>query len=243
MKLRRLSGLSVWVSLLLTRSVAAEVPSATPERPVEEVATKISEDVYRIGKAIVDRKKGEVQVEGKVNMQQGLIELLACTPKGKLHESVLALDVEPIHLQTGLLLLDLKFGRNLRFQGDPNTPLGDPVEVWVEWQVDGENYRYRGEDLVFDRKKGTTMKHTHWVFSGSRIVNGRFAAQEDGSLITTYHDPNTILDNPLETGGDDETYEANPVVAPPKDTPVRVTIRRVKPPDKRIPIFPDKGVQ
>jgi hypothetical protein len=87
------------------------------------------------------------------------------------------------------------------------------------------------------------MKHTTLVFSGSRFVNGRFAAQEDGSLITTYHDPNTILDNPLETGGDDETYEANPVVTPPKDTPIKVTIRRVKTPDKRIPIFPEEGAK
>lgn len=229
--------LGVWSSL----SFGQIEPPKEPERPVEEVATKIGEDQYRIGKAVVDRKKEEITLEGKVNMQEGLVELLACTPTGKLHESVLVLDVEPIHLQTCLLLLGMEYGRNLKYQGDPTTPLGDPVEIWVEWKVEDTEYKHRGEDLVLDVKNNKTMEQTNWVFSGSRIINGRFVAQDDGSLVTTYHDPNTIIDNPLATGADDETYNANPVVVPPKDTPVKVTIKRVKMEgeDKRVPIFPE----
>ena len=82
MKLRLSLALIALILVIQTPSFGEEVPSATPAKPLDEVATKIGEDLYRIGKAAVDRKKGEVTVEGKVNMQQVLIELLACTPKG-----------------------------------------------------------------------------------------------------------------------------------------------------------------
>jgi hypothetical protein len=73
------------------------------------------------------------------------------------------------------------------------------------------------------------MQLTDWVFSGSRMKDGRFMADIGKSLITTYHDPDSILDNPLPTGGDDETYRVNDKLVPQKGTPVTLTIKPVKP--------------
>jgi hypothetical protein len=149
------------------------------------------------------------------------------------HESVLVLDIVPYHLQVALLLLGLEPGGGLEYQGDPRTPTGDPVEVWVAWdRSDSTNgpsvaVRHRAEDLIYNIAAKKPMQRTHWVFVGSEIVNGRFMAQIEQSLITTYHDPFTILDNPLPTGGDDTLYVVNEQVVPERGTPVRVTIKAI----------------
>jgi hypothetical protein len=161
-------------------------------------------------------------------MSAGLVELLACTKIGKVHESVLTMDVEPIHLQTALILLGLEFVGGLRYQGDPLTPKGDRVQIWVEWTVGGEVKRHRAEDLVYNRAKQASMEHTDWVFSGSRIKSGVFMSQATGTLITTYHDPDTILDNPLPEGKDDTVYISNSQVVPPKGTEVKMIIMPAK---------------
>src|SRR5262249_42273320 len=79
-----------------------------PGRKVPAEAERITDNLYRIGKVIVDLKARTVSCEGKVNMQRGLVEYFAVASHGKLHESVLELDVQPLHLQVGLLLLGLE---------------------------------------------------------------------------------------------------------------------------------------
>ena len=51
-----------------------------------------------------------------------------------------------------------------------------------------------------------------------------FMASIGQSYITTYHDPDTIIDNPLSTGGDDTLYEVNKDIVPPVGTPVIVEL-------------------
>lgn len=230
--------------LFLTSSLSTSLAiaqDAQPPKPSPNVSSedskasakdsqviKISEGVYKIGNVVVDQNKEELYAEGSINMERGLIEYLAVAEKGKLHESVLKLDVEPIHFQTGLLLLGLKYGRSLKFQGDPAVPSGDLVEIWVEWVSDGVKKKVRGEDLLFNYKKEKTMEHTNWVFSGSLEVDGMFVAQVERSLISTYHDPSAIVDNPLPEGADDTILYANEKLVPPVGTLVKLTVKAAK---------------
>lgn len=191
--------------------------------------TKIGDGLYKLGNIDLDLNRKTITMYGKVNMSYGLIELLACTKIGKMHESALVMDVQPVHLQTALILLGLEYEGGLRYQGDPRTPKGDRVRIWVEWEKDGQTKRYRAEDLVFNRLTQKPMEHTDWVFSGSRInPNGTFMAQAVGTLITTFHDPDTIIDNPLPEGGDDTVYIVNTQLAPPKGTDIRMIIEPAK---------------
>jgi hypothetical protein len=188
---------------------------------------KLSPTTYQLGNILLDIKHRQIRFPGKINMEKGVVELLACAPGGKMHESVLVVDIVPHHLQVSLLLLGLNYGDNLQYQGDPNMPKGDSVEVWVSWQKDNTDHIVRGEDLIFDLVSKKSMNHTHWIFSGSRIVNDAYMADVEGSIITTYHDPFTILDNPLPGGGNDELYVVNQNLVPPKGTPVEVTIKAI----------------
>ena len=191
---------------------------------------KISKGIFRIGNIIVNKSKGFVSINGEINMDEGLVEYLACGPRGKLHESVLKLDVDPYYLQIALLLIGLEPGNKpLEFQGDPGIPEGDSVDIWISWTgKDKKTVKHKAEDLIFNKAAKKTMKHTHWVFAGSQVIDGKFMAQVEHSIASTYHDPFAILDHVLSTGGDDTVYFVNKTVVPPKGTPVTFVIKSIK---------------
>lgn len=217
-----------FLALLVPPPASAQADTTKSSDTTASPITRIGEDVYKIGNVILDSRKREIRIPGRVNMEKGMIELVACGPGGKLHESILVLDVVPYHLQVGLLLLGLRFVGGPEYQGDPRTPLGDSVEIQASWTLAGKTTTVRIEDLVWDIPHKRMMEHTPWVFVGSKLLQGQFMADAEKSLITTYHDPFTILDNPLPSGSDDELYKVNWNIVPPKGTPVEVVIKALK---------------
>src|SRR5579872_5526193 len=109
-----LGTILIIAALLPARTQGA--PPAVPPLPAD--AEKIGDDVYRLGKLTVDLKSKTATCHGKINMQRGVVEYFACAPHGKLHESVLEVDVRPLHLQLALILLGLEPEGGLRYQGD-----------------------------------------------------------------------------------------------------------------------------
>jgi len=94
--------------------------------------------------------------------------------------------------------------------------------------VDNEWKLVRGEDLVLNYVNNKPMQPTHWVFSGSEIVEGTFVASVEQSIVTTYHDPFTIIDNPLPTGADDTVYGANKSILPEIGHKIVLILKRDK---------------
>ena len=93
-----------------------------------------------------------------------------------------------------MLLLGLKYGAPVDFPGEELVHKADTVKIFIEKDNDSTK-RWRIEDFVYDNHAKKSMNHIGWVFTGSQFVNGRFYAQEEGSVITTYRDPNTMFDN------------------------------------------------
>lgn len=209
--------LAVLLGCSLLRPVAAQETGA----PAME---SLGDDRYRVGNVVLDAAAGQITMPARVNMQEGLIEVFACTPQGKLHESTLVVDVDPLHVQLALLTLDLEYGRVLEHQGEARRPEGDPVRVWVEWGDGDARQRWRAEDLIWNGPAERTMEHVEWVFAGSKVINGTFMATVEGQLITTYRDPFTVLDNPLDAGADDTVYFSYPDRLPPEGTPVTLIL-------------------
>lgn len=197
------------------------------------VIRKIREGILRVGNITVNKRGRYVTVKGEVNMQEGLVEYLACGPRGKLHESVLKLNVDPFYLQIALLLIGLEPGnKSLVRQGDPGIPDGDPVEIWVTWagKDSKKMIKHRAEDLIFNKPANKPMKRTDWIFTGSQVIRGRFMAQVEHSIAATYHDPFAIFDHPLPTGSDDRLYYVNSEIVPKKGTPVTFVVKSKKHP-------------
>lgn len=214
--------------------VPSPKPTANPGPPsnisMPEIV-KLDENRFQIGSVIVDRKALSISINGKVNMASGMVEYIACTAYGKLHESILVLDAEPYHIQVAFLLLGLKPGDHpIDFQGASQKPCGAPVRILVSWQAEGKNLEYPMETLLFYNKLQHVMESTDWVFTGSKFLNGEYQAQVEGSIIAVYHDPVAIIDHRSDTGTDDTLYQVNHFMVPPVGTPVVVKIYPVTDP-------------
>ncbi|MCZ6688534.1 MAG: YdjY domain-containing protein [Planctomycetota bacterium] len=224
------------VLFLMGTGVSQEPPAETPPprkpAPIKGLFPGIE----------IDLERKQLTMKGSIAIPRGLIELFACTPYGKTHEAVCAVEVQPEHLKAALLLLGLKAKPQVNHLGERKALEGDRVKIWVVWEQDGMKKRYRAEKLIWDRSTNKPMENVGWVFTGSRFLKVPiyvadqeepeerevFMATEKGSLVTTYHDPDSILDNPLEMGGDDTVYYANDRLLPPRGTPIQFIIQAEK---------------
>jgi hypothetical protein len=213
--------------LLAPRTLAVAVlvsAAAAGCQHVDPSAMKPSARAFPIGTVLVDPDSRCVFATGFVNQVEGPIELLACGPGGKRHESVLVMKVNPVDLQTGLLLLGIKTSDGVRGLGE-GPPKGTPVEVLVAWKQDGRERTARAEEFLFSRLKKAPVRKAPWVFTGSLVQDGRFMAIEEESLIATYWDPWAIINIGDASGGDDEAFSVNADAVPALDTAVQIRIR------------------
>lgn len=196
-----------------TESFKAQVPST----PVWQ------DGVAVVGSVRVDPVSRSVIVSGWVNQVEGAIELLACGPGGKTHETVFVLDVNAIDLQTGLLLLGLKPGKPPAGVGT-GKPEGPELDIWVDWEENGEQKSERAERFVFNVETKRPLPKTPWVFTGSLFEEGQFRAAAEESYIVTYWDPWAIINLPLPCGSNDEILAVNRKLVPPIKVPVTMRI-------------------
>lgn len=176
--------------------------------------------VATLGNVQVDAQTKTMMVSGWVNQVWGAIELLACGPGGKTHESVFVLNCNPVDMQAGLLLLGLKPGTPPTGLGQ-GQPQGPGVDIWVDWMEGSTSRSMRAETFVVnvedDRRP---LPETPWTFTGSVIEDGQFKALAEESLIVTYWDPWAIINLPLACGTNDEILSVNSNSVPPLKTPV-----------------------
>lgn len=177
-----------------------------------------------------------LEVPGWVNMRSGLVEVFACAPEGKTHEAVVVLDCVPSGLHAGLLAIGLEPGTPVESGTDAEyrQPSGDRVAIQVRWSgTGGETCTARAEDWIWDQKRGAAMEPTTWIFTGSFLQTtpgvaggATYAANYVKSLVTTYHDATSVLENPWPDGVDDAVYYSNDKAVPPVGTPVTVVFLR-----------------
>jgi hypothetical protein len=164
-------------------------------------------------------------------MAEGAIEYALVHVTGKVHESVLKTDVEPYHIQLARLLIapaateetstvDAKTSRDLT---------GVEVSLWVVWTTPDAARRVRLEELIYNTITDSPMKQGTWVFNGSRVLDGVFLAQRDGSIVTVIADVDAMINNPRPGRHDDEIWRANKALLPPVGTSVEVTIQLERP--------------
>jgi len=205
---------------------AAVLPEAAP--PIREIAP----GVFEIGGIQIFKKENRVEFPAQVNMAKGLLEYLLVGAGGKLHESLLKTDIEPFNLQVALLLLGLEVtAKPLREQGDPAMPQGDPVTIWVTVKKGDASVKLRIEEWVVIRDNAGKMKpmeQTDFIFTGSIVNDGVFMAQMDKSIMTLFHDPVAMIDNPAPQGGNDDVWYVNEQTVLPVGTYVTISIQAKK---------------
>jgi len=225
---------SILLSLLL---MVLFVPlSAFSSEKTEKEAEKLVENLggnrFKLGDIVIDKNANSIRFPAKVNMDDGLLELLLCTPYGKAHESLFVTDIDAIHLNLALIMIGCKSG-NVRVgeQGENVIPDGTFVTIEVAYK-EGDAAKekiIRAEDWVFNDKEKKAMQHTNWVYTGSFISKeGDYMAKMTGTYIVTFHDPYTIIDIPAKEGADDTVFWVNKDAVKKKGFPVDLIITVVE---------------
>ena len=222
----------------------ASPPAASPANPAPDSVRSLSrteqlpDGRLKIGPLLLDAARGTLDVPATVNMNRGVIEVMACAPWGKAHESLLVLGADPSVIQVGLLLLLGLPPDSARRAAPPDQdyrPHGPPLRIHL-LRADslGREREFPVEDWICRADSGAgdfapTMSEGDWTFTGSILDSTGFAAQREGNVVVTYIDPAAMVDNPRPSGTNDDAYVICPGLVPARGTPVTLRFLR-KPP-------------
>lgn len=166
-----------------------------------------------------------------VNMAEGIVEYVVVTESGKTHESVFATRAEPKDIHLAALLLGVRDATKSTATNQPPALRGDAVRIEVSWETAGKKKRLVAlEDCVRQAESRRALSSGPWIYNGSELRAGRFAAQAEGSVISIIDDVEALVNNPRTGRENDDVWRVNEPVVPPKGTAVSVTLRFAPPP-------------
>lgn len=167
------------------------------------------------------------------------LELLACTPNSREHESILTVTALPSNIHLALTMLGLEPGHPLKSRmenGDwvADPPTGPKVAITVAWDDEaGATQTAPASQWVMDRGKDQPMADEPWLFAGSRFqeFQGKqyYLADHNGTAISLVNFGDDLLARPslVTNDNDQQMWGANTEAIPPVGTPVKVRLTPV----------------
>lgn len=144
------SSLAMVLGLFWNLSLGAE--AAADARPAAgSPASSPTRKNVRLPGLVINFQERCVDLEGSVCLDQGVLELVACTKGSKEHESIVALTASPMHVHAALLLLGAKPGHPAM-----RKPLDKEGKSWADVPPSGDPVEVL---LVFKSKDGKTVEH------------------------------------------------------------------------------------
>ena len=183
-------------------------------------------------------KKGEVWFSpqekivlagGSICLNRGYLEMFACTPQTKEHESIVVLNCKAFEIHAGLMAIGAKPGKPVKFDPEYVPASGAEIEVEVHWfDKEGKPQHARAQEWIKDSKTGKAMT-LGWVFAGSGFfvdekTGERFYLAEGGEVVCVSNFTTAMLDVPVKSSdlNDGLQFEAFTERIPPVKTKVRV---------------------
>ena len=181
------------ITLLLSEACAlgAAAPALPTTRPGDEGKLKFIH-------LDVENKRIRMDCEA-VNPEERL-EFLVCVTGTKDYESLLRSRAKPSHLHLALLMLGLESGEPTHFSNSENRwipPRGPALNVSCEWEMDGKTVAMPAYSMLRSVKTKKPMPPAQWVFVGSRLQDGDYAADVMGYLITLVNFEYTVIKYPM----------------------------------------------
>lgn len=177
----------------------------------------------------------QVEVDSKVVLREGMLELFACAPNTREHESIISITGKVSHVFQALGLLGLEPGRPPRWDHDKQVGIpasGPPLEVSVRYQVGGEVRVSDVHEWLWDDKTDRQAPRLRWVFSGSRPTDdGTLAAQLEGTVVSLVDFDSSLISLPQSYSADnlDLWLRPDPERIPPVGSSCVLLIKVVDP--------------
>ncbi|NLF92835.1 MAG: hypothetical protein GX564_03020 [Oligosphaeraceae bacterium] len=173
---------------------------------------------------VVRTTAGELALPCRFVLPEGALEVIVCRPDGRMHETLLCSDVRAVHVQALLYLLGASNGSRLPGEG---VQQGDLCDLWLEWQdAQGRQLREPVEEWILDTRTGQNLRPAGWVFVGSTVKDGVFAADAEGNIVINYSVGATVLDSTDPGSVEDTIHIVDAEKSrPPQDAAVTLVIR------------------
>jgi len=228
--------LAALILAFLALAAVADPPPSSPLQP-------LGDGRFQIGSVILDKSAKDISFPARVNLDSGLIEYLLVTTNGKAYESLLATSAQPYHIQLAMLLIGAKGATDSpalraapvvpfhvnRAPGDasppPPPPSGDSISIALAWTNSAQAHHISAEDALLNFQTKTNAAPGPWIYNGSRVVNGTFIAQRDGSIVAVIDDLDAMVNNPRPGHDNDQIWQINSNALPPLGSPVEVTFK------------------
>jgi hypothetical protein len=188
----------------------------------------------------IDWHTRTVEVDARVVLRTGPLELLACTRGTREHESILVVGGRPTHIFQAMGLVGLQPGSPVRYDEKQQRllpPSGEALELRVRYLKDGIERTVPVERWLLNVEKRRSPESIPWVFSGSRLLgHSRLGAEEDGTVVCVVDfDTALITVGALHTADNEALWlAANTDEIAPLRTPCTLLIRAE--PGKRIEV-------
>ncbi|MFM7182313.1 MAG: YdjY domain-containing protein [Verrucomicrobiales bacterium] len=193
------------LSLLAASSFAqpAATPPASPENaPAPQApAADAPQTEFKLPGLVVNTVEKFVDVEASICLDEGALEVIACTKETKEHESIVVVAARPIHIHAALLLLGAKNGnpamreplddQGTRWRDIP--PRGAPIEVFLAWKD--------AEGKLIERPIGDFIKRNRDE-GGPAVAEGDAAKEEKEKFPNTFVFAGSLLGDPSKTPRD-----------------------------------------
>lgn len=193
----------------------------------------------------MDEVARTVDIDATVVLREGAwLELLACLPGTRTHESILTVKARPSHIHLALMALGVMPGTPLRWVKQPGggltpvAPTGQGVRVSIMVPVAGRPMEVPASRWVLNKLTGEAIEGDVWVFAGSRVDGGAdpargespYRADSEGSVISIVNFGDEVLARPTATTDkdDDGAYVPWTERIPAVGTPVMIRLRPVE---------------
>ena len=230
--------LGVFVSWGIASADDATTTAPASKTPKPSVV-RVDEHTLRIGKITFRPDTREIRIPTRVNMTEGLLEFVLVRMGGKTHESLLVTDASGTNINLALKLLHYKASEELFPLLEEDGSLSDKypevpeairkaARTWisVEWK-DGQKLKRAplNEWIGYAAtEKVVAMPKAPWVYGGSYVVEGRFAADTTGDLIAIFTTQNALLNYAGKDHENDDVWIPMAQRVPPVDSEVTVII-------------------
>ncbi|MCC7292633.1 MAG: hypothetical protein IT449_11290 [Phycisphaerales bacterium] len=174
---------------------------------------------------VIDWRFPLVELEARVVLRAGPLELLACSPGTREHESILQIPAKPLRVFEALGLIGLTPGAPVRYDAAKDqwiAPTGDRLMLRVLAEFPFGKATMPVEAWLLDLKdRSRKIEAIPWVFAGSdRLEDGAFGADVDGTIVCVVDFSSALMTVGEAHSADDEVLwlGADPAFVPREGT-------------------------
>jgi hypothetical protein len=197
-----LQGIAIW-------TIATSISFAAQAAPTNEL---------KFGAVTIEPATRSISFPAQVNQRIGQVEYLLVHETGKVHESIFRTSVTAQEIHAAALLFSEKATNSAW------NPKLKVKTIEASWTDDARKKNYNAAELILDKKNHRALKQTKWAYRGSRLIDGVFLAQRDGSLIAIMEDRDALIDQDTPDASDDENWEPIAEKLPSIGAPVVIRI-------------------